>query len=133
MESKYKHLELIQDIVDRLSNHSFQLKRWSVIVAVALLSIESKTAGGKTFYIAFIPVLLFWVLDGIYLFKERMFRSLYEHVRKLPDNKIDFDMDTDKFLGGKNSWFASMISSTIGIFYVTLIISMILIIFCISK
>lgn len=133
MENKHKHLEFIQDIIERLSKHSFQLKSWSVIVVAAILSLESKHPDRKTIYISFIPVIIFWVLDGIYLYKERMFRSLYEHVRKLPENEIDFNMDTDKFYGSKNSWIASLFSSTIGIFYISLIISITLVIVFIKK
>lgn len=128
MENRLKHLELIQNIVDRLSDHSFQLKRWTVIVAAAILSLESKHPEQKTIFISFIPVVIFWVLDAIYLYKERMFRSLYDHVRKLPENEVDFNMDTDKFYGGKNRWISSLLSSTIGIFYIALIASMILVI-----
>ncbi len=132
MESKHKHLELIQTIIERLSNHSFQLKRWSVIVSAAILSLESKQGTEKAIFISFIPVILFWVLDGFYLFKERLFRSLFNYVRKLPEIDIDFNMDTDNFYGGKNSWISTIFSKTLVIFYISLIISMFLIIFFIN-
>jgi len=73
MENKYKHLESIQGIIERFSNHSFQLKRWSPIVAVAILSIENSHFEGKNVYISFIPVVIFWVLDAIYLQKRECF------------------------------------------------------------
>lgn len=128
MESKHKHLELIQDIIDRLSNHSFQLKRWTVLIVAAILSYEIKSSEQKTIYITFIPVVIFWLLDGFYLYKERMFRSLYNHVRKLQEYEIDFNMDTDMFYGGKNSWLRTMFSPTVGIFYIALIVSIITVI-----
>ena len=35
MESKYKHLELIQGVINRLSSSSFLLKGWSVVFVSA--------------------------------------------------------------------------------------------------
>lgn len=48
--------------------------------------------------LAYIPALAFWTLDGYCLWQERLYRALYDHVRSLPDEKIDFSMDTKPFM-----------------------------------
>lgn len=126
MENKQKHLEFIQVLIERMSGNSFLLKRWSVTLVTALIAIGTKERDINTLLISFIPVIIFWVLDGFYLFKERLYRSLYEKVRKLMESEIDYDMNPDRFIGNNNSWIMSIFSKTLVIFYFTLIFSMIL-------
>lgn len=128
MENKQKHLEFIQDLIERMSGNSFLLKRWGVTLVTALIALGTKEKDINTLLISFIPVGVFWILDGFYLYKERLYRSLYEKIRKLTDSEIDFNMNTDEFIGGKNSWIKAIFSTTLIIFYLTLILSMLLVI-----
>jgi hypothetical protein len=41
----------------------------------------------------FILLLLFWVYDAYFLSLERKYRGLYDKVRQLPEEKIDFSMN----------------------------------------
>lgn len=133
MENKQKHLEFIQDLIERMSGHSFLLKKWGVTLVAALLTLGSKEKDTDTLFISFIPVAIFWILDGFYLFKERLYRTLYEKVRKLQELEIDYNMNTNEFIGGKNSWIRSIFSKTLIIFYLTLILSMILVLLFLNK
>ena len=128
MENKQKHLEFLQNLIERMSNHSFQLKSWAVTVAAAILALTLKEVHNTTLIVSFIPVIMFWILDAFYLYKERLYRSLYEKIRILNESEIDFDMNTDQFLGRKNRWISSMFSKTLVIFYFSLVTSMIIII-----
>ena len=73
--------------------------------------------------------LIFWILNGYFLSQERLFRDLYDHVRKLEESKIDFSMDTDPFKNIKNRWARSIFSKTLLIFYLSLVGVMLIIIY----
>ena len=81
MDAKYKHLEFIQGVVNRLAANSFQLKGWGVVLVAAIFFLLGRGGPLKLVAIAWIPVLFFWGLDGYFLRQERLFRALYDHVR----------------------------------------------------
>ena len=126
MENKLKHLDYIQGLIDRMSSHSFLLKRWGVTMVTAIIALGIKEKNTNIIFISFVPIIIFWVLDGFYLSKERLYRMLYEKVRKITDSEIDFSLNTAEFVKGRNTWFRTFFSKTLIIFYLTLIISMVL-------
>jgi len=100
MDAKLKHLELIQGVVNRLATESARIKGWCVTLVTALFFLLAR--GGREYiYVAFVPVLAFWVLDGYYLCQERLFRALYDRVRSLEESDIDFSMEVDQFCRGR--------------------------------
>ena len=40
--------------------------------------------------LAYIPVFVFWGLDGYIFWKEKKFRKLYDYVRQIEEAEIDF-------------------------------------------
>ena len=40
LEDKYKHLEMIQNIIQRMATNSFMLKGWAVTLIVAILGLH---------------------------------------------------------------------------------------------
>ena len=113
MENKLKHLEMIQGIINRMASNSFALKGWSVTLVAGIFALSSKDANEIYFLIAYI---------AYYLLQERLFRSLYGKVRRLSEEKIDFDMNIAKneFKSEKNTFCACMISVTEAGFYIPL-------------
>ena len=133
MESKLKHLELIQGVVNRLATDSFRVKGWTVVLVTALFVLLAKEDRLDVAYIALAPVLVFWGLDGYYLWQERLFRALYDHVRVLDEGGIHFSMATAVFrTGRKRSWLGSTFSITLVPFYGALIIAIVLVLFNVS-
>ena len=125
MEKKLKHLEFLQGIINRMANCSFMLKGWSVILVAALLALSAATQEKVAFVaISFVPVIVFWILDGYYLWQERLFRAVYNVVRTKDENEIDFKMNPMDFVGGRNTWLSTIFSKTIVLFYLSLIITM---------
>ena len=117
-ESKLKHLEFIQNTVGRMASNLFYLKGWTVTLIAAVYALAAKDANPKYFAIAYLAAILFWVLDGYFLAQERCFRALYDHVRALPEDIIDFSMDTRQFQSeSRNTWAGSMFSKTLLIYY----------------
>ena len=97
MSSKYEHLQMIQGIVNRLSHNSFLLKGWSVILA-AILTLAAKEGPIWSIY-ACLPAIVFWGLDGYFLRQERLLRKIYDHVRKLSEDDINFSNEKGCFYG----------------------------------
>ena len=133
MESKLKHLELIEGVVNRLATDSFRVKGWTVFLVTALFVLLAMEDRLNVAYIALVPVLLFWGLDGYYLWQERLFRALYDRVRVLDESEVDFSMATAGFqTGWKRSWPGSTFSITLVPFYGALIIAIVLVVFTVS-
>lgn len=118
MENKHKHLEFLQGAINRMASNLFFLKGWSVTLIAALFALSAKDSNKLYCLLAYYPLLIFWLLDGYFLSQERRFRSLYDHVRRLEESKVDFSMDTTPFktLDG-NSWMDAMRSRTLIVYY----------------
>ena len=92
MDAKLKHLEFIQAVINRMATNSATIKGWSITLVVALFALAAKDASMEFVLISYLPVLLFWGLDGYYLCKERGYRELYDEVALKSDHEIDFSM-----------------------------------------
>lgn len=113
-----------------MSNHSFLLKGWSVTLIAALFALAAKDTNTTYILIAYLPVLIFWAMDAYFLSQERSYRALYEKVRKQSEQEIDFSMNVKDHCNGKNGWSSCFLSTTIVIFYVS-ILGVMLITMCI--
>ena len=120
MEAKFKHLEFIQGVINRLSTNSFRMKGWAVVLVSALLVVLGREGCVDFAYIGFVPALVFWSLDGYFLWQERLFRDLYNYVRVLDEADIDFSMDRAAF---KRTWLCATFSRTVWPFYIVLALS----------
>ena len=128
MEAKLKHLEIIQGVIGRFEASSFRLKEWAVVLVAALLTLLSESDRMASLPIVFAPVFLFWGLDGYFLWRERLMRAVYDHVRVMDDSEIDFSLDVAPYrTGWKRSWFGSTLSMTLVLFYGALISLVVLI------
>lgn len=90
--NKIQHLQMIQNIITRMAGNSFALKGWAVTLIVGIYALLGQQANKKMLCIAYIPILVFWLLDSFYLLQERQFRKLYDVVRQLEESEINFDM-----------------------------------------
>lgn len=125
MENKRKHLEFIQNIIARMASNLFFLRGWAITLIAALLALIAKGNDSKhIIYFLIVLIFVFWILDGYFLSRERIFRDLYDHVRKIREEEIDFSMDIREYEKlKKNTIIYAMFSSTLRIFYVPLIIT----------
>lgn len=124
MDEKLKHLEFIQAVINRLASDSFRMKGWSVVVATAFLVFISRVGCDDVIPVGIVPVLVFWGLDGYFLWQERLYRALYDRVRTLNKEDIDFSMNTSEFKDGSlTSWLSAMFSSTLLFFHGVLFLS----------
>ena len=126
MDAKIKHLELIQGVINRMASNSFLLKGWSVVLVSAVLVLVSRHGGSRWALIGLIPTLVFWGLDGYFLHQERLYRALYDHVRILMPDEIDFSMRTNSFSGPRLTWHSALLSVTLLWFYLAVTIGVLI-------
>jgi len=119
MENKRKHLELIQNVISRMATNSFMLKGWAVTLVAGIFVLAGKDTDKLYFLVAYIPVIVFWGLDTYYLLQERLYRSLYDKVRQIDENNIDFSLKAtpEEFNSCKNSFCSCFFSKTELYFY----------------
>lgn len=134
MENKRKHLEFIQNIVSRMAGNLFFLRGWTITLIAALLALFIKGSNSSyIIYFLIVLTLVFWVLDGYFLSQERQFRDLYNYVRKLKEEEIDFSMDISEYKKlKKNSVIYAMFSGTLLVFYLPLIAAATIIVYLIK-
>jgi len=132
MDKKHAHLSMIQGIINRLSQNSFLLKGWTVVLIAALFAIAAKESNLVFIYLAYFPVFAFWFLDGYFLWQERLYRALYDHVRGLADEDVDFSLNTQDMRGSVGGLFGAVFSPTLlafhGVLFGSLLIVMIVLI-----
>ena len=118
MEAKIKHLEFIQNVITRMNSNSFLLKGWTVTVVSALLAFFSKNINIGFVMVSYFVIMIFWMLDGLYISLERRYRELYKDVASKSENEIDFMMDISKYNSGNITWCRGVFSTTIILFYI---------------
>ncbi len=130
-EKVVKHLEMTQTVINRLGRNSFLLKSWSMTILVAamvlitrenlqnpylVLSERENLQNPYFALVFFLPIVGFWILDGYYLWQQRLFRYVYDDIREQTDT--NFKMDLSKHKGKpKSSWISAIFSVTLIIFY----------------
>ena len=115
---KIKHLEFIQGVINRLASDSFRMKGWCVVLVAALFVLLAREGRIEFIVVALVPVIAFWGLDGYFLWQERLFRALYDHVRVLGEDEADFSMDVSAFKTDRaRTWPGATFSRTLFVFY----------------
>ena len=117
MEKKLKHLEMLQDIINRMAKNSFLLKGWNVVLVSAIIALAASESKSQLVYLAYLPTAVFWLLDGYFLRHERLFRKLYDKVRLMGEDDIDFSMNTSPVEAEVASWLKVTLSRTLGLFH----------------
>ena len=108
---------MIQNVITRMGSNSFHLKGWSVVLVSALFALSAADTRPEFIYLAYFPAFIFWILDGYFLWQERLFRELYDHVRLLEDKDVDFSMDTSTVATSKITWRRATLSKTLRLFH----------------
>ncbi len=96
-ETWHKHLEFIQNTVTRMTQNSYLLKGWTVTLVAATFAVSLSVTSVWLIVGALFPTIAFSILDAHYLCQERLFRRLYDDVRR-DRNKIEaFSLDTQPY------------------------------------
>ena len=100
MEDKLRHLEMIENVIQRMANNSFQLKGWAVTIVGIIGGLSANGSDKRFFLLTFVPLIMFWFLDTFYLQLERKFGVLYDNVRV--KNETDFSMNIGEIVCDAN-------------------------------
>jgi len=116
-EYMLKEIDIIQDIIKRMAFNSFMIKGWAITLVVVTLLLKGTEK--SQVWIAFIPLVVFWFLDAYFLRQERMYRILYDWVinNRLKTEEYLFDIKTRRFENEVQSIPRIMFSITLGWFY----------------
>ena len=128
MENKRAHLGMIQSVINRMAGNSFLIKGWTVTLVAALFALAQKESNPVFMYLAYFPTIVFWLLDGYYLWQERMFRKLFDRIRTVREKEIDFSMDTSVVRSGAGSMGRAIFSVTLVLPYGVIIVSILTVI-----
>ncbi len=123
-EDKIKHLEFIQDVINRLSQNSFLIKGWTLTIISALIAYSASKNEGMLNLIAIVPVVLFWVMDAVFLRNEKYFRDLYDLVRET-DEDFKFAMNVEEVVLTKRKYYKVFFNQTLTMFYLAIIVTLI--------
>lgn len=119
------HLGITQSVIQRMASNSSSCKTWCITLVSAILVIIADKGKPQYALIAFIPTILFFILDAYYLTLEIMFRKSYNSfVEKLHSGNItSSDFYAMSPSGSLAKWiFKSFLSFSIWPFYLTLLL-----------
>ena len=118
IEKVVKHLEMTQAVINRLGRNSFLLKCLSMITLLAAMVLISRENLQNQYFVLvlFLPIVGFWILDGYFLWQERLFRYVYDDIREQTDTNFKMDLGKHKDKP-KSSWMSAIFSVTLVIFY----------------
>lgn len=83
------HINILQNVINRMASNSANSKTWAITIISAIIVLLIDKSKTNVFYIAYIPLVMFFLLDCFYLGLERHFRDLY--------NKFIINMESEKF------------------------------------
>ncbi len=123
-EKKIKYLEFIQNTITRMSTNSFIIKGWCITIFAAVYTLANKDSDKSYNLINYIIIPLFWYLNSYFLQNERKYRILYDNVRMLDEDNIDFSMEIshNNFINKKTNLFSCFFSKSLWPLYITLLL-----------
>lgn len=96
LEDKRFHLQLIENVIERMAKNSFIIKGWTLTalggLATLFIANQDKKWSYDLLILILICTLIFWWHDAYYLKLERQYRALYKIVSEKDPAEIDFSM-----------------------------------------
>lgn len=122
-ETRIRHLEAIQGVINRMNSNAFTLKALTGTLTAAVIAYAgaTPTPSPKLVLAGIVPVAIFWLMDARYLRQEKLFRELYEGVRKgeVPE---PFDMNFMRYNKKVDDVLVVAFSWSVLWFYLTLVV-----------
>ncbi|MEW5964615.1 MAG: hypothetical protein AB1749_13760 [Pseudomonadota bacterium] len=97
-ERQIAHLAMIQAVIARMASNSFTLKTLTVTLSAGVIALLGSVKTPSVLYplAAIGPVLIFGWMDAMYLRLERLYRRLYDDVRRGAEME-PYDMCVDRY------------------------------------
>ncbi len=122
LEAKFAHLGFIQDVITRMASNSFLPKGWTVTFVVAILTLSAESKLQKAIPISYVPVLMFWYLDAIFLRQEKLYRCQHSKVAAEDYSGPNFSLDVSDCSREIPGILPVLLSGTLRVFYLTMIV-----------
>ncbi len=87
------HLNILQNVIQRMANNSSANKAWCITLVSAVLVIIADKGNPDYTYIALLPTIAFAALDAYYLALEDSFRESYDNFISKLHNKTLVEED----------------------------------------
>ncbi|WP_415939328.1 hypothetical protein [Streptomyces sp. 039-1] len=97
LPNSIKHLEFIQAVITRLNNTAFLIKGWAMTLTAGVVGLAASQDDLRICGAGLVPVGSFWLLDAYFLRQERMYRRLYDDVRRGAESVEIFSMDATSY------------------------------------
>lgn len=131
-ESKIRHLEAIQGVINRQANNSLAIKVLTGTITAAVIANISNITTSASFWMlaapGVLPGIVFCFLDAMYLRQEQMFRKLYDAARSDKFND-PFSMNFVKYGSRTPNLLKVICSWSVGLFYFVNIIAVLAAVF----
>ena len=123
-DKRIAHLGMIQGVVSRLETNCFTLKALAMTLTAAVLAFLGTIEHPNCIYplAAIIPLIIFWLMDAQYLRLGRLFRRLFDGVRK-GEIQESFTMCIEPYVKDEQSVLRIAFSWSIFWFYGTLLVA----------
>lgn len=118
-----------------MAGNSFLLKGWTVTLSAALLALAAKDADRSFALVALYPAAAFWGLDAYYLRQERLFRALYDDVRRRGWDAVGglepFSLATKAYTKEAGAWGSALWRPTV-VFVHAVVLATIVLVFVLT-
>lgn len=127
-EDERLYLQFLQNNIARMNTNSCQTKSWCIAIVAALLAIFAETKNFLFALICIVPVILFCILDTLYLQQEHKFVGMYNDYVKGEATKTEtYKMPIRNYERGIKGFFKAFRSWSIMLVYPALLFSVLLI------
>lgn len=122
-EDQRKHLEFVQATISRLAGNSASTKTWTVTIGLAGFGLAKVKTDPSIAIAAVLLVAVLGLLDSRYLRQERLFRKLFDAVRKDDGGTSVYSMNASAFASDKSCRLrACLVSWSVAGFYGLLVV-----------
>lgn len=129
-EDERLYLQFLQNNISRMNSNSAQVKGWCIAIVAALLAIYAET--GKYFFIliCLIPILLFCIVDTLYLQQEHKFIGMYnDYVLNKNEKPKVYEMPMKKYIFGILGFLKALKSWSVTLVYFPLLVVIVIMLF----
>lgn len=123
---KILHLQMIQNVISRMSTTSAIFKGFAATTVTGLFALSFTSSDVWMSILPIIPVFCFFIMDAYYFRLEKKYRILYEKIRndvKCPDFSMNAECKRSEIIDNNVTWFNCIKSPCISWFYLPLLVT----------
>lgn len=124
------YLQFLQNNISRMNSNSAQVKGWCIAIVTALLAIYSETENYFFILFCLIPIMLFCIVDTLYLQQEHKFIGMYnDYVLNKNEKPKIYEMPMKKYSFGILGFLKALKSWSVALVYFPLLVVILIMLF----